>query len=174
MDVSSSHNPYALQYVVYKFNFSYQWAANGLHKSTCGMDLSSRHRMAPSKYKNNAHNSIVGKQNPLSATYENRDKQWIKENPQLHTRPNEWNEFTALQQIWLIFKTKSSKFRKKQCGIHCVLPACQTYCTHTYVLARKKSQLTGIKNRHTKSDVIAMHTKSIVNACNERERKGSH
>lgn len=50
------------------------------------------------------------------------------------------------------------------------LPACQTYCTHTYVLAKKKSQLTGIKNRHTKSDVIAMHTKSIVNACVQKNR----
>lgn len=47
------------------------------------------------------------------------------------------------------------------------LPACQTYCTQTYVLAKKNSQLTGIKNRHTKSDVIAMQINSIENACND-------
>lgn len=33
--------------------------------------------MAPSKYKNNAHNNIVGKQNPLSATYGKKERNTI-------------------------------------------------------------------------------------------------
>lgn len=44
------------------------------------------------------------------------------------------------------------------------LPVCHTYCTHTYVLAANNNQLTGIKNKHTKSDVIAMHTNKTENA----------
>lgn len=43
-------------------------------------------------------------------------------------------------------------------------PVCQTYCTQTYVLAAKNNQWTGIKNKHTRSDVIAMHTNSTENA----------
>lgn len=67
------------------------------------------------------------------------------------------------QQYISSFKEDANFNKSALCN--CILPACQTYCTHTYVLAKKKSQLTGIKNRHTKSDVIAMHTNSIVNAC---------
>lgn len=48
------------------------------------------------------------------------------------------------------------------------LPVCHTYWTHTYVLAAKKSQWTGIKNKQTKSEVIAMHTKRTENACKQR------
>lgn len=43
-------------------------------------------------------------------------------------------------------------------------PVCQTYCTQTYVLAANSSQCTGTKNKHTKSDVIAMHTNNTEKA----------
>lgn len=44
------------------------------------------------------------------------------------------------------------------------LSVCQTYCTQTYVLAAKKSQCTGIKKKHMRSEVSAMHTKNTENA----------
>lgn len=48
------------------------------------------------------------------------------------------------------------------------LPVCQTYCTHTYVLAAKKSHCTGINRKHTTSDVTAMQTKKTEKACQKR------
>lgn len=44
------------------------------------------------------------------------------------------------------------------------LPVCQTYCTQTYVLAANSNQLTGIKNKQTKSDVMAIQTNNTENA----------
>lgn len=54
----------------------------------------------------------------------------------------------------------------------CYLPVCQIYCIHTYELAMKYTHSTGIKNKHTKSDEIAIQTKKMVNACKtDNERK---
>lgn len=44
------------------------------------------------------------------------------------------------------------------------LSVCQTYCTQTYVLAAKNNQLTGMKNKQMRSDVIAMQTNNTENA----------
>lgn len=43
-------------------------------------------------------------------------------------------------------------------------PVCQTYWTHTYVLAAKNSHWTGMKRRQMMSDVNATHTKKTENA----------
>lgn len=50
------------------------------------------------------------------------------------------------------------------------IPVCQTYCTQTYVLAANNNQFTGIKNKQTKSDVIAIHTNNTENACRKKEK----
>lgn len=44
------------------------------------------------------------------------------------------------------------------------LSVCHTYCTHTYVLAAKNNQCTGMKKKHSMSEVSAMHTKKIEKA----------
>lgn len=126
---------------------SYQWAASGRHISMCGICFASRHLTAPSRYKNNIQSSIVGRQNPLSVAF--RMSVWRGRNIEIFQYCIEWRQ----RSYWI---QNGNEY----------LPACQTYCTHTYVLARKSSQLTGIKNRHTTSDVIAIITNRSVNACN--------
>lgn len=44
------------------------------------------------------------------------------------------------------------------------LPVCHTYCTHTYVLAAKNNQCTGMKNRQIMSEVTAIQTNITENA----------
>lgn len=55
-----------------------------------------------------------------------------------------------------------------------LLPVCQTYCTHTYVLAAKNSHCTGMNSRHIISDVNATHTKNTEKACNTQRDTSDH
>lgn len=51
------------------------------------------------------------------------------------------------------------------------LSVCQTYCTQTYVLAAKNNQFTGIKNKQTRSDVMAIQINNTENAWKFEKKK---
>ena len=59
------------------------------------------------------------------------------------------------------------------CWLGHYLPVCPTKCCHTYVLAAKKSQCTGMKSKQIMSDVKAMNIKTTENACNQTDNMHS-
>lgn len=72
------------------------------------------------------------------------------------------NLITAVcHSLYVVFELTEIKTSKQKRAV----PVCQTYCTHTYVLAAKNSHCTGMKRRQMMSEVNATHTKNTEKAC---------